>query len=604
MDEPAPDNAELKPKPGPALVWLLAIVIFAVYFFVSTRSTIWDRDEARFCRATDEMIWSKNYLYPTFLGELRPDKPILIYWMMSIPVSIFGRVEWAYRLWAVIATVCSCVLTYKIGRVLFNRSVGLWAMGILATNGLVAFVGAVGTTDAVLLAEMTWMALVFARALKGGSLSVKNTGVLALLVAAGLMTKGPVALLPVAVFVVARQLLVKELGASVGDMLKTVAALVVGGGLFAAWFIPANNATNGEFFKQAFGHHVVDRMTTPLEHHGGYGAMDFAFYFLVIFAAFFPWTFFLPAALVRTNKGVYGGRVAKVFLFTWIGLVLGTMLAVSTKLPHYILPMWPALALMCACVIDEYKQIPYWEYAVEQTPRTPSGGWYGLGGFLFLLTALALGAGLALGQRYFGDRLPDWGGFFVRSQHVMSVFGALIALVCFPIGVRWRARHAAWNARVLIAGFLAFLVSASWLLLAEFEPLKISSKVAAIVRARSTPNTPVLLLTYDEASLIYYLEKHPIANLSKERVEARQILERAVQTGTLSSFDNAKVQAEALSIWAGKAEPGILVIGKSDNDNLRSGTAIPVLNLIDEVHGVNYSRKGKYLELLVQKRSE
>lgn len=605
MDD-ATENVEEQKEPGAALVWVLALLIFGVYFFVSTRSTIWDRDEARFCRATDEMIWSspKNYLYPTFQGELRPDKPILIYWMMSIPVSIFGRVEWAYRLWAVLATVCSCVLTYKIGLTLFSRSAGLWATGILATNGLVAFVGAVGTTDAVLLAEMTWMALLFARVLKGEGFGILRVIGLTVLVAMGMLTKGPVALLPVVVFLIARPLLKKEIGCPKLDMLKTGVAALAGVGIFFAWFIPANNATNGEFLRQAFGHHIVDRVTTSLEHHSGYG-MDFAYYFIVIFAAFFPWTFFLPAALVRTSKRTYGGRVGKVFLFTWMGLVMVVMIAIRTKLPHYILPMWPALALMCGCLISEYKAIPYWEYDVEHTPRTPSGGWFGLGGFLFLLAALALGGGLAYGPEYFKERMPEWGNFFPSSAHIRSVIGALIALVCFPIGVRWRARHAAWNARVLIVGFFAFLIGSSWLLLAEFEKLKISDKVAAIVRQRAQPNTPVVLTNYyDEASLIFYLEKHPIANLSKEREEGRKALERAVQAGTISTFDNQRVFAEALSIWAGKAEPGVIVIGKSDNEAAKAVTSVPVLNVLDEVSGVNYSKKGKFIELLVLKRSE
>src|SRR5436190_10799504 len=111
--ENAEANVEIAPdSSSPWLVVLFALIIFSVYFFVSTQSTIWDRDEARFCRATDEMIWSKNYLVPTFEGELRPDKPILIYWLMSVPVRMFGPAEWAYRLCAVLATVASCVLTY------------------------------------------------------------------------------------------------------------------------------------------------------------------------------------------------------------------------------------------------------------------------------------------------------------------------------------------------------------------------------------------------------------------------------------------------------------------------------------------------------------
>src|SRR5882672_5076989 len=86
--------------------WFLAaalISIFALASWLTTRSTLWDQDEPRFSQATVEMLKSGQWLYPTFNGALRPDKPILIYWLMSIPVGIFGASEWALRVWAAIA---------------------------------------------------------------------------------------------------------------------------------------------------------------------------------------------------------------------------------------------------------------------------------------------------------------------------------------------------------------------------------------------------------------------------------------------------------------------------------------------------------------------
>ena len=62
---------------------LLAIAIFAYASFLSSRSTLFDRDEPRFAQASVEMLSTGNWLYPTFDYELRPDKPILVYWLMA-----------------------------------------------------------------------------------------------------------------------------------------------------------------------------------------------------------------------------------------------------------------------------------------------------------------------------------------------------------------------------------------------------------------------------------------------------------------------------------------------------------------------------------------
>ena len=119
--------------------WLIAAAIFCAYLFLAAHSTLWDRDEARFCRATYELVNDGNYLYATFNGKLRPDKPILIYWLMLVPVKLFGQAEWAYRLCAILGTVFACVFTYLIGRELFTRRAGLWAMAILGASPLMLF---------------------------------------------------------------------------------------------------------------------------------------------------------------------------------------------------------------------------------------------------------------------------------------------------------------------------------------------------------------------------------------------------------------------------------------------------------------------------------
>jgi len=82
---------------GWGMAGLGAVLLAGALLGVAAQTTLWDRDEPRFAEATVAMVRSDNYLYPTFSGALRPDKPVLIYWLMSIPVRLFGAGELAVR---------------------------------------------------------------------------------------------------------------------------------------------------------------------------------------------------------------------------------------------------------------------------------------------------------------------------------------------------------------------------------------------------------------------------------------------------------------------------------------------------------------------------
>ena len=183
---------------------------------------------------------------------------------------------------------------------------------------------------------------------------------LALAFSGGMLTKGPVALIAGACFIIASFWI--EGRKARRSALLTLAAAAASVALFGVWLYPANLKTNGELWQQRVIHHQIDRITSPLEHHGGHSLFDFGFYFIDIAAAFFPWTLLLPAALaalIGTPREASAEQDpeadhfpktpspsdARRFLWIWIGLYLAVMIAVTTKLPHYILPIWPAFAI-------------------------------------------------------------------------------------------------------------------------------------------------------------------------------------------------------------------------------------------------------------------
>src|SRR4051794_40969417 len=91
---------------------LLALAIFAFASFLTSRSTLFDRDEPRFAQATDEMLRSGNWLVPTFNGAVRADKPVLVYWLMALPMKVFGASAWSARFWSPVCLALSALLAF------------------------------------------------------------------------------------------------------------------------------------------------------------------------------------------------------------------------------------------------------------------------------------------------------------------------------------------------------------------------------------------------------------------------------------------------------------------------------------------------------------
>ena len=209
MTDPNPDNTPWPrpaggPDDGPGWCWavLVAAAILCVYLLAASSSTLWDRDEPWYARATVEMIESGNYLYPTFNGRPFLEKPIGVYWLMAMSVRVLGPGELALRLFSAVGMAVSCLLTWHIGRRLFGSRAGLWAMVVLASTSLTLTVGSLATMDAVTLPLLLGAVACFAASLHKGVRVVHLAG-LAVLTGLAMLAKGPMGLVPLIVIAAA-----------------------------------------------------------------------------------------------------------------------------------------------------------------------------------------------------------------------------------------------------------------------------------------------------------------------------------------------------------------------------------------------------------------
>lgn len=487
------------PHPGRGFL-LISLLIFSLYLSLTTASTLWDRDEPRFARATVEMVESGNYLYPTFNGQLRADKPILIYWLMSIPIRILGVSELSCRMVAPLATLLAAFLTYWIARRLFSRETALWAGLILMLTPLMTVSGTAATTDALLLACITGSISAFMLSWLNG-FRLWHFILLVIALAGALLTKGPVGLAAptlviASILIFARSEVIRPWRYA-GWLLFAISAATI---LFLSWGLQANAATQGEFLRLGIGKHVVSRSLNAMESHGGKSFLFYFYYLPVILLTFFPWIIYLPRIFTPTQDETGQTRHNIRMLLCWVTPVVILMSVVATKLPHYILPCWPALAMAAAVGLRKAEQ-------AKMAGNRSFAARFGLG--CFLVVGFVLGFGLIIAP-WAMPKFPIF-GIRVPATVIGTVF---VAMTIFAWHYYGKGMHH-YVAGILVSSMMVVFLSASLFLLPAIEPMKLSPLIARVIQGHTPPSIPVSTCGYGEPSLNFYLGRCPIDSLEE-----------------------------------------------------------------------------------------
>jgi 4-amino-4-deoxy-L-arabinose transferase-like glycosyltransferase len=337
--------------------WRRALVIAAGIWLallaLTPWTTLWDRDEPRFAQAAVEMLRTGDYLVPTFNGEVRAQKPPLIYWLMTLSMRVLGPTEFAARFWSPAAMAIAALATFAIGRRLWSAAVGHRAMLVLALTPLTILEGVAATTDAVLLATLTCAVACGLRILHERSRPLDVLGLGAAL-GAGLLVKGPLAAVIVLPVLAAAAIRLRR---EDGRLFLPLTAAALGGGLiYFAWLLPATMATDGLIASRGLVRENLGRFLTAMEGHGTPLVLAPFYYPAVIAIGFLPWTRSLVGAF-RLVREAPAPDVARPLLAAWALVPVVVFTIAATKLPHYILPIWPALALAVAVSFNASESV-------------------------------------------------------------------------------------------------------------------------------------------------------------------------------------------------------------------------------------------------------
>lgn len=536
---------------------IAALLILAAYLALAATSTVWGTDEPRFSGAAVNMVRSGNYLYATFNGEVRAYKPIMVYWLMSVPVRLFGPTAFACRFWSPVGAALACLLTGLIGRRLFDERTGLMAMVCLALSPLMIQCGAAATVDAVLLAVIVGAMLTFVVALQRGP-SVGHYALLLVLTAAALLLKGPAGLLvPVFIIPPTWWLLRRQTPLRFSYLVWVEVMLLLGVGVFLIWALPANRATAGIVLHQGISEHVVGRALHPMEGHGTYSVTMLPYYLLAILAAFFPWTLYLPGAISATLGRRLGSPLVRGLLIGWTIPVLGLLTVVATKLPHYALPVWPALALAVAAMCRAATR-------GELAPRDEA--WLRRGVWFMAPVGVLLAVGLAV-----------WP--WLMPTTAIRLPAALIAVVFLAmtiLAVRYHRRGSHPRAfGTLAVGMALFFALAAGVMAPALEQYKIGPAFARLPAIQSLPrDMPMAASGYRRSELVFSLDRGNIEML---------------------------MGAPAVDAWVQQPQPGLLFISDRALRKLEERLGPQGMKVVAEVEGLDFE-EARWVKVLAVER--
>lgn len=550
---------------------LLTVMIICAIAWVPGFFTLppLDRDESRFAQATRQMLESHDFIDIRLGQGARYEKPVGIYWLQAATTSTFGGGDissiWTYRLPSLLGAFLAVAATFGLVRGFAGAETAFNAALILGLSVLLMSEAKIAKTDAVLLATVAAAQAVLMRAYLAGQSPLfpphrhfansempasppggGRMGTLSLLVVLagwgalglGILIKGPVIAIvcaaTIAVLTIADRdwRWLKALRPALGIPLALVMIL--------PWAIAIGIASHGAFYEKSLGQDFALKLVGEQETHGA----PPGYYTLLAGFTFWPGTLLLLPALVHAWKQRANPPIR--FLLAWAASTWIMFELVPTKLPHYVLPAYPALAALCAVSIKA------WMPDAKTGLRTAQ--YISLA--LFVMVGLALAGFVAVAPQRLGSDSPWW-LYVCAGAAIAAVLSVLRpALSCRPGIALARAGVAA----ILVYGIAGFITAP------RLTDLWLSQRMAAAVERYARPNDPpVVTAGYAEPSIQFLL-------------------------GTETALDNGADAARTAA-----RSGGLALVSDDQRGSFLAGLATggARADALEDISGLNYSRGRK-----------
>jgi len=531
--------------------WLLLILLcFSLFLPGIADLPPVDRDEARYVQATRQMLETGDFVRIRFQDEARNRKPAGVYWLQAAAMAVLAGDDrtavWPARLVSVAGATLAVLLTFGFGAAIFDRRTGLLGAGLLAVTADLVFEAHVATTDAVLLpaavAAQGTLALAYLAERRHEKLGWGTALGFWLAQGLALMIKGPV--VPALSALTAATLAIADRRVRWLAALRPLVGLPLAIAVVAPWLVLIQRDTGGQFLADSVGHDLLGKLIGAQEAHGAPPGS----YLALLPVTFWPATLFLGPAVAWTwhSRKLPGSRL----LMAWVVPFWVVLELVPTKLPHYVLPLYPALALAAARGVLT---------AAERGPLRTAPWLRFVAPLLFVIVGIALGAAVLA--------LPTLFGLKPTLAGALAAAGA--GATAWQVGAAGRLRAEAEAAPSVIVAALAVFVCAYGFVLPPLDPIWLSRSAARLVAETRQQGEGLAVVGYAEPSLVYL-------------------------TGTDTRLDVATVAASELA----DRKVGLVLVADGDDEAFRTALAGRGAKAQDlgTARGFDYSN-GKFMAL-------
>ena len=318
---------------------LLCLICLIVLFHGLGSAALFEPDEGRNAEKAREILLLGDWVTPhqNFLPNL--DKPIFLYWLVALCFKIFGLAEWSARLPAVLSAIGCLFLVYRFARIQWGIWEALWSCLVLVTS--VEFLALSRTVifDMPLTLFIAWALMSFYAAQKADRSTSRNLHWLTMYAAMGAATlvKGLLGVIIPGMVIFCYLLFSRKW--SLLSRMRIVPGAIVFMAIVVPWYAWVEVRNPGYLRYFLWEEHFVRYLTPHFER-----TRNWYYFFAVLGVGFLPWSLILPVTIRSLFKRL--ADEVNLFLTLWIILPFIFFSASHAKLPHYILPIFPALALL------------------------------------------------------------------------------------------------------------------------------------------------------------------------------------------------------------------------------------------------------------------
>ena len=477
----------------PLWLWISLFLFVAIWFYMLGARTLVPTDEGRYAEMAREMVATGNWITPRLNGIKYFEKPPLQTWMNALTFSVFGLGEWQARLWTGLSALFGIFLVGYTGNRLFGKQVGIGAVLVLASSFWWSAMGHINTLDMGLSGMMTLAlcGLLLGQHDQATAREQRNGMLLCWLgMALATLSKGPMGIVLPGAVLVLYTLVSRDW--RIWQRLHLIKGLLLYFAITTPWFVLISQA-NSEFLHFFFIHEHWERFTSKVHHRDGP-----LYYFIpLLIIGIFPWLGVMLQSLWNGSRRETTTFQPKQLLLIWSLFIFAFFSVSSSKLPSYILPVFPALALLIAL----YLEAPC---SASVFSSRPSSRGISISSALLGLTGLTL-----LGVRIFANKIPaltaEGVEHLYNQAYLPYLSGTAAIMLCGSLLAFWlikqKQRAAIWV--IAWAGF-----ASSQLLMLGHEPwgrYLAGVEQLPLIQAELRPEMPLFSVGRYEQSLPFYL---------------------------------------------------------------------------------------------------